>query len=64
MIGDLMLFARPPAPTPQRLLLNDVVLSVLDRFARQTRLHALLTSFSPLNAPCSRPVIRPRCKSC
>jgi signal transduction histidine kinase len=32
MIGDLMLFARPPAPSPQRLLLNDVVLSVLDRF--------------------------------
>jgi signal transduction histidine kinase len=32
MIGDLMLFARPPAPTPTRLVLNDLAQSVVDRF--------------------------------
>jgi signal transduction histidine kinase len=32
MIGDLMLFARPPAPSPQRLLLNEAAQSVIDRF--------------------------------
>ncbi len=37
MIGDLMLFARPPAPAPQRLLLNDVAQSVIDRFAEAAR---------------------------
>lgn len=35
MIGDLMLFARPPSPTPKRLLLNELAQSVIDRF-RQT----------------------------
>jgi signal transduction histidine kinase len=37
MIGDLMLFARPPAPLPRRLLLNEVVNSVVDRFAETAR---------------------------
>src|SRR5262249_24379523 len=32
MIGDLMLFARPPAPSPQRLLRNEAGQSVIDRF--------------------------------
>jgi signal transduction histidine kinase len=32
MIGDLMLFARPPAPSPKRLVLNEVAQSVVDRF--------------------------------
>jgi signal transduction histidine kinase len=33
MIGDLMLYGRPPAPHPERLLLNDLAKSVIDRFA-------------------------------
>lgn len=37
MIGDLMLFARPPAPTPQRLLLNDAAQAVVDRFTETAR---------------------------
>jgi signal transduction histidine kinase len=37
MIGDLMLFARPPASLPRRLLLNDVAGSVVDRFAEAAR---------------------------
>ena len=36
MIGDLMLFGRPPAPSPKRLLMNDLAQSVVDRF-RKTR---------------------------
>lgn len=37
MIGDLMLFARPPVPAPQRLLLNDIAQSVMDQFADTAR---------------------------
>jgi signal transduction histidine kinase len=37
MIGDLMLFARPPAPAPQRLLLNEIAQAVIDRFADTAR---------------------------
>jgi signal transduction histidine kinase len=33
MIGDLMLFARPPLPVPQRMLLNELAESVIDQFA-------------------------------
>jgi signal transduction histidine kinase len=33
MIGDLMVFARPPAPLPQRLVLNDAVSALVERFA-------------------------------
>ena len=33
MIGDLMLFARPPAPKPQALELVEVVREVSDKFA-------------------------------
>ena len=40
MIGDLMLFGRPPAPAPQRLLLNDVAQCVIDRFAEAARLRS------------------------
>jgi len=32
MIGDLMVFARPPVPVPQRLVLNDAIRAVVDRF--------------------------------
>jgi signal transduction histidine kinase len=32
MIGDLMVFARPPAPAPQRLILNDAVRAIVERF--------------------------------
>jgi len=37
MIGDLMLFARPPAPLPRRLLLNEIAESVVERFAETAR---------------------------
>jgi signal transduction histidine kinase len=37
MIGDLMLFGRPPVPIPKRLLLNEVVQSVVDRFRKAQR---------------------------
>jgi hypothetical protein len=37
MIGDLMLFGRPPAPTPKRLVLNDLVQSVVDRSRKTQR---------------------------
>jgi signal transduction histidine kinase len=33
MIGDLMVFARPPAPVPQRLVLNEAVSALVERFA-------------------------------
>ncbi|HEV7999440.1 MAG TPA: HAMP domain-containing sensor histidine kinase, partial [Planctomycetaceae bacterium] len=33
MIGDLMVFARPPAPVPQRLVLNEAVAALVERFA-------------------------------
>jgi signal transduction histidine kinase len=32
MIGDLMVFARPPAPVPERLLLNDALCAIVERF--------------------------------
>ncbi len=32
MIGDLMVFARPPAAVPQRLILNDAVRAIVERF--------------------------------
>jgi signal transduction histidine kinase len=32
MIGDLMVFARPPVPVPQRLVLNDTVRAIVERF--------------------------------
>ncbi len=32
MIGDLMVFARPPAPAPERLLVNESVSDVVARF--------------------------------
>ena len=39
MIADLMLVARPPAPAPRRLLINEVAASVVERFeaAAQSR---------------------------
>jgi signal transduction histidine kinase len=37
MIGDLMVYGRPPAPNPERLLLNDLAKSVIDRFAETAR---------------------------
>jgi signal transduction histidine kinase len=37
MIGDLMLFARPPALSPQRLLLNEIAQAVIDQFADTAR---------------------------
>jgi len=37
MIGDLMLLARPPAPAPQRLLLNEIAQAVIDQFADTAR---------------------------
>jgi signal transduction histidine kinase len=40
MIGDLMLFARPPAPVPQRLLLNEIAQAIVDQFADTARSRA------------------------
>jgi signal transduction histidine kinase len=37
MIGDLMLIARPPAPAPKRLLVNDLAQSIIDRMAETAR---------------------------
>jgi signal transduction histidine kinase len=37
MIGDLILFARPPVPRPERFLLNDVADSVISRCADRAR---------------------------
>jgi signal transduction histidine kinase len=37
MIGDLMVFARPPAPVPRRLVLNDAVRAIVDRFQEEAR---------------------------
>jgi signal transduction histidine kinase len=53
MIGDLMVFARPPAPAPQRLILNDAVRAIVERFqnaaserASSLRFHAEATVFA------------------
>jgi signal transduction histidine kinase len=40
MIGDLMLFARPPLPSPQRLSLSEAVRRVVERFAEPARARA------------------------
>jgi signal transduction histidine kinase len=37
MIGDLMLFARPPAPAPRRLLLTEIAQTVINQFAGSAR---------------------------
>lgn len=37
MIGDLMLFARPPVPGPARLLLNDASRAIVERFREQSK---------------------------
>lgn len=37
MIGDLILFAQPPAPVPTRLLLNEVARTIVERFADRAR---------------------------
>jgi signal transduction histidine kinase len=45
MIGDLMVFARPPAPVPERLLVNDAVSAVVDRFQDAARKRACRLTF-------------------
>ncbi|MBL8852240.1 MAG: hypothetical protein JNG89_21385, partial [Planctomycetaceae bacterium] len=55
MIGDLMLFARPPAPRPEPLDLSAVVTEVLDRFRERLRdarivIHARTPSAVPVYA--------------
>ena len=37
MIGDLMVFARPPAPARERLILNDAVRAIVERFENAAR---------------------------
>jgi len=37
MIGDLMLFARPPVAVPARLLLNDAARAIVERFQGQSK---------------------------
>ena len=41
MIGDTMLFARPPEPQPQLWNLTEVVSQVQEKFAEQCQLHRL-----------------------
>jgi signal transduction histidine kinase len=45
MIGDLMVFARPPAPTPERLLVNEAVSAAVDRFHDAARERACRLAF-------------------
>ena len=45
MIGDLMVFARPPAPVRERLILNDVVRAIVERFEDAARERSLSLSF-------------------
>ena len=45
MIGDLMVFARPPAPVPQQLVLNDLVSALVDRFTDAASERACSLSF-------------------
>jgi signal transduction histidine kinase len=46
MIGDLILFGRPPAPRPQRLLLNEAATTVVERFAERARSLSCHLAFS------------------
>src|SRR5262245_61938207 len=54
MIGDLMLFARPPAPRPQALELVEVIREVPDKLAGQLataiRLHVEAVAPVPISA--------------
>src|SRR5262249_52884316 len=55
MIGDLMLFARPPAPKPEALELVEVIREVSDKFARELastaiRLHVEAVPPAPIFA--------------
>ncbi len=45
MIGDLMVFARPPAPARERLLVNDAVSAVVARFQEAARERAAGLTF-------------------
>ncbi len=47
MIGDLMVFARPPAPAPERLLVNEAVSAVVARFQDAARERACALTFAP-----------------
>lgn len=45
MIGDLMVFARPPAPVPQRLILSDAVRDLVARFQESAAERACALTF-------------------
>jgi signal transduction histidine kinase len=45
MIGDLMVFARPPAPAPERLLVSEAVSAVVARFQDAARERACRLTF-------------------
>jgi signal transduction histidine kinase len=45
MIGDLMVFARPPALVRERLILNDAVRTIVERFADAARERSSSLSF-------------------
>jgi signal transduction histidine kinase len=45
MIGDLMVFARPPAPECERLVLNDALRAVVERFQDAARDQACSLTF-------------------
>ena len=64
MIGDLMLFGRPPAPRPERLLLNDLR-AIGHRPFRGGRQLAVLSDLDwRPPGPYSRRPIRRNCESC
>jgi len=45
MIGDLMVFARPPAPVLERLVLNDALCAIVERFQDAAREQASSLTF-------------------
>jgi signal transduction histidine kinase len=45
MIGDLMVFARPPAPVLRRLILNEAIRTIVDRFQDEARERSCALTF-------------------
>jgi signal transduction histidine kinase len=45
MIGDLMVFARPPAPVRERLIVNDAVRAIVERFEDTARERSVTLTF-------------------
>jgi signal transduction histidine kinase len=45
MIGDLMVFARPPVPVPQKLVLNEALGAIVERFREEALERACALTF-------------------